>query len=43
VGRVFVARPEEGESVYDVLEEIGRREKIRAASVMAIEGYARRR
>ena len=38
LGRVFVARLEDGESVYEVVEEIARREKIEAASVMAIGG-----
>jgi predicted DNA-binding protein with PD1-like motif len=38
VGRVFVARLEDGESIYEVVEEIARREKIEAASVMAVGG-----
>ena len=38
LGRVFVARLEDGESVYEVVEEIARREKIEAASVLAIGG-----
>ena len=38
VGRVFVARLEEGESIYDVVEEIAEREGIQAASVLAIGG-----
>jgi len=38
VGRVFVARLEDGESIYEVVEEIARREKIQAASVMAVGG-----
>ncbi|MCJ7751337.1 MAG: DUF296 domain-containing protein [Armatimonadetes bacterium] len=38
LGRVFVARLEDGESIYEVVEEIARREKIEAASVMAIGG-----
>jgi predicted DNA-binding protein with PD1-like motif len=38
VGRVFVARLEDGESIYDVVEEIARKEGIEAASVLAIGG-----
>jgi predicted DNA-binding protein with PD1-like motif len=38
VGRVFVARLEDGESIYEVVEEIARRESIQAASVMAVGG-----
>jgi len=38
LGRVFVARLEDGESIYEVVEEIARREKIETASVMAIGG-----
>jgi len=38
VGRVFVARLEDGESIYEVVEKIARREKIEAASVMAVGG-----
>jgi len=38
LGRVFVARLEDGESVYDVVEEIARRENIKAASVLGIGG-----
>ena len=38
VGRVFVARLEEGESIYDAVEEIATREEIQAASVLAIGG-----
>lgn len=38
VGRVFVARLDDGESIYKVVEEIARQEKIEAASVMAIGG-----
>jgi hypothetical protein len=38
LGRVFVARLEDGESIYEVVEEIARRENIQAASVMAIGG-----
>jgi predicted DNA-binding protein with PD1-like motif len=35
---VFVARLEDGESVYDVVEEIARKEGIEAASVLAVGG-----
>ncbi len=38
LGRVFVARLEDGESIYDVVEEIARRQDISAASVLAIGG-----
>jgi predicted DNA-binding protein with PD1-like motif len=38
VGRVFVARLDDGESVYEVVEEIAHREAIAAASVLAIGG-----
>jgi len=38
LGRVFVARLEDGESIYDVVEGIARRENIHAASVIAIGG-----
>ena len=38
VGRVFVARLEDGESIYEAVEEIARRESIQAASVMAVGG-----
>jgi len=38
LGRVFVARLEDGESIYDAVEEIARRENIHAASVVAIGG-----
>ncbi len=38
LGRVFVARLEDGESIYDVVEEIARREGIEAASVLAVGG-----
>jgi len=41
VGRVFVARLEEGESIYEVVEEIAKREEIHAASVLAIGGIRR--
>jgi predicted DNA-binding protein with PD1-like motif len=37
-GRVFVARLEDGESIYDVVEEIAHKESIEAASVLAIGG-----
>ena len=38
LGRVFVARLDDGESVYDVVEEIARREKISSAAVLALGG-----
>lgn len=41
LGRVFVARLEDGESIYDVVEEIARRENIEAASVLAVGGIRR--
>jgi len=41
LGRVFVARLEEGESVYTSVEEIARREGLSAALVLAIGGMRR--
>ena len=38
LGRVFVARLEDGESVYEVVEEIASKESISAAAVLAIGG-----
>jgi|WetSurMetagenome_2_1015567.scaffolds.fasta_scaffold203814_2 uncharacterized protein len=38
LGRVFVARLSDGESVYDAVEEIARRESISAAAVLAVGG-----
>ncbi len=38
LGRVFVARLHDGESIYEAVEEIASREGIKAASVMAIGG-----
>ncbi len=38
LGRVFVARLEDGESVYDAVEEIARRENISSAAVLAVGG-----
>ncbi len=38
LGRVFVARLEDGESVYEVAEEIARREDVSSAAVLAIGG-----
>ena len=38
LGRVFVARLVDGESVYDAAVEIATREKIRSATVMALGG-----
>jgi predicted DNA-binding protein with PD1-like motif len=41
LGRVFVARLYDGESVYDVVEEIARREGVSAAAVLAVGGMRR--
>jgi len=41
LGRLFVARLHDGESIYDVVEEIARREGIHAASVLAVGGMRR--
>jgi uncharacterized protein len=38
LGRVFVARLSDGESVYDAVEEIARRESVSAAAVLAVGG-----
>jgi predicted DNA-binding protein with PD1-like motif len=38
LGRVFVARLEDGESVYDVVHELARREHVTAAAVLALGG-----
>ena len=38
LGRVFVARLHEGESIYDSVIEIARREGIESAAVMAVGG-----
>ena len=38
LGRVFVARLEDGESVYDAVEEIARKENISSAAVLAVGG-----
>ena len=38
LGRVFVARLEDGESIYDAVEEIARREDVKAAAVLAVGG-----
>ena len=38
LGRVFVARLDDGESVYEAVEEIARRESIFSAAVLAIGG-----
>ena len=38
LGRVFVARLREGESIYETVAEIARRERIDAAAVLAIGG-----
>jgi predicted DNA-binding protein with PD1-like motif len=41
LGRVFVARLHDGESVYDAVEEITRREHVSAAAVLAVGGMRR--
>ncbi|MHB9131818.1 MAG: PPC domain-containing DNA-binding protein [Armatimonadota bacterium] len=41
LGRVFVARLQEGESVYDSVEEIARKEGILSAAVFAVGGMRR--
>jgi uncharacterized protein len=38
LGRVFIARLEDGESVYDAVEQISIKEDIAAASVLAVGG-----
>lgn len=38
LGRVFVARLQDGESIYDAVEEIARKEDIKSAAVMAVGG-----
>lgn len=38
IGRVFVARLEEGESIYKVVQDIAAREGIAAATVLAVGG-----
>ena len=41
LGRVFVARLEDGESIYDAVTEIARREAVAAAAVLAVGGVRR--
>jgi len=41
LGRVFVARLHDGESVYDAVEEMARREHVSAAAVLAVGGMRR--
>ena len=41
LGRVFVARLEDGESVYGCVEEIAAKEKIDCAAVLAVGGMRR--
>lgn len=41
LGRVFVARLNDGESVYEAVEEIARRERVSSAAVLAIGGMRR--
>ncbi len=43
LGRVFVARLEDGESVYDAVAEIAKKEAILAAAVLAVGGMRRGR
>jgi len=43
VGRVFAARLEEGESVYDAVTEIARAEQVQAGVVFAVGGMRRGR
>ena len=38
LGRVFVARLDDGESIYDVVHEIALRESVKAAAVFAVGG-----
>ena len=38
LGRVFVARLQDGESIYKAVEEIAAREEIQAAAVLAVGG-----
>ena len=38
LGRVFVAKLDDGEAIYDAVLEIARREDIRSAAVMAVGG-----
>jgi predicted DNA-binding protein with PD1-like motif len=41
LGRVFVARLDDGESVYDAVHEIARRERLSSAAVLAVGGVRR--
>ncbi len=41
LGRVFVARLEEGESIYEAVEEIARKEGVVSAAVLALGGMKR--
>ena len=41
LGRVFVARLAEGESIYEAVEEIARKEGVSSAAVLAIGGMRR--
>lgn len=41
LGRVFVARLEDGESIYDAVTEIATNENIACAAVMAVGGMRR--
>lgn len=40
-GRVFVARLSEGESIYEAVEDLAGREKLKAAAVWALGGMRR--
>jgi predicted DNA-binding protein with PD1-like motif len=41
IGRVFVARLDDGESIYDVVQEVAAREGIKAAAVFALGGIGK--
>jgi predicted DNA-binding protein with PD1-like motif len=41
VGRVFVARLEDGESIYEAVEEIAQKEGVQSAAVLALGGMRR--
>jgi predicted DNA-binding protein with PD1-like motif len=41
LGRVFIARLEDGESIYDAVTEIAKKEAIAAAAVLAVGGMRR--
>ncbi len=41
LGRVFIARLDNGESIYDAVHEIARRERLMSAAVLAVGGMRR--